>query len=560
MALKTVYLILFGSWILAASGTSVFAQTFQWVRQIGGTGWDEGTAIKTDQDNNVYTVGLFIGTVDFDPGAGVFNLTSVGEKDAFICKLDAAGNFLWAKHYGDSSAIDQKSSLAIDLSGNLYITNSFLGTADFDPGPGSFPLTCPGSDRAVFIQKLDADGNFIWAKQIGAPFVPAFPTPVHANAIAVDAGGDLYLTGYFDGTPDFDPDAASTYTMTSQFNASDAFVCKLDTDGNFVWAKQFTGTQSNGGVGYAIAVDGSGNVYSTGTIGGAVDFDPGPGTFYLTTSVAFQTEIYVSKLDASGAFAWAKAMGPGEGSAIAVDVNDRIYSSGWAPSGYAAAVNKHNAAGTLLWTKPLGGLNGQSIALDNTGHVYTTGMCFGTNDFDPGPGVFNLTGGNSDSYVSKLDTSGMFVWAGLLTGTGQVWVNAVTTDSDNAIYTAGYFNDTADFDPSASLFNLTSPAIGYDLYIHKLSETDVTGLAEHPFEGDMHIYPNPTEGHLTVAFDSEQPDFDLVLSNMLGQVIPATCVRIHNRIELQIDDASGMYLLEIADREGHRVVVRVVKQ
>lgn len=138
--------------ILVALSTNSFGQNFQWAKQIGGAGWDEGTSIKTDQNNNVYTVGLFIGTVDFDPGIGVFNLTSVGEKDAFICKLDPAGNFIWAKQYGDSASIDEKSALEIDPLGNLYITNSFLGTVDFDPGAGSFYLTSQGMDRDIFIQ------------------------------------------------------------------------------------------------------------------------------------------------------------------------------------------------------------------------------------------------------------------------------------------------------------------------------------------------------------------------------------------------------------------------
>lgn len=552
--------ILLSSLILAALSTNSFGQNFQWVKQIGGTGWDEGTSVKTDQNNQVYAVGLFIGTVDFDPGIGVFNLSSVGERDAFICKLDAAGNFLWAKQYGDSASIDEKSSLGIDSSGNLYITNSFLGTVDFDPGVGSFNLTSQGSDRDIFIQKLDSNGNFIWAKQIGAPFVPAFPTPAHSNAIAVDAAGNLFLTGYFDGTADFDPDTASTFTMTSQFNASDIFICKLNPDGTFVWAKQFTGTQANGGVGYAITLDGSGNVYSTGTIGGAVDFDPGPGTFYLTPSVPLQTEIYVSKLDILGNFAWAKAMGPGEGSAIAVDGNNTIYSSGWAPSGYIPAINKHDSAGNLLWAKQLGGMNGQSIALDTNGNVYTIGLCFGTNDFDPGPGVFNLTGGTSDSYISTLDSAGNFVWAGLLTGTGQVWVNSLVIDADNNVYTIGYFNETADFDPSASVFNLNSPAIGYDIFIHKLSADAVAGLTTIDFEEDIKIYPNPTEDNLVIEFDKEYDELNLVLRNILGQVVTTKSISSKKQIELQISEASGIYLLEISDQKNHKAVRKIIKK
>lgn len=540
--------------------TNSFGQTFQWAKQIGGVGWDEGTSIKTDQNNNVYIVGLFIGTVDFDPGIGVFNLTSVGEQDACICKLDAAGNFIWAKQYGDSAAINEKSSLGIDHLGNLYITNSFLGTVDFDPGAGSFNLTSQGSDRNIFIQKLDANGNFIWAKQIGVPIVSESPTPAHSNAIAIDAGGNIYLTGYFDGTADFDPDPTFTFSMTSQLGATDIFICKLDTDGNFVWAKQFTGTQALGGVGHGIAVDGSGNVYSTGAIGGKIDFDPGQSTFYLTTSVSAQTEIYISKLDPLGNFVWAKAMGPGEGSSITIDENNNIYSSGWAPSGYIPVINKHDSAGNLLWAKQLGGLNGKSIALDNFGNVYTTGGCFGTNDFDPGPGVFNLTGGNSDSFISKLDSLGNFVWAGLLTGTNQVWANSLAIDMNNNLYTTGYFNGIADFDPSSSIFNLTSPAIGYDIFINKLGANVVFGLEQNSFEEDMEIYPNPTERNLIVEFDREHDGLNIVLRNILGQVINTSLISTNKRIEIQINEENGIYLLEISDQKNHKAVLKIIKK
>src|SRR3989344_4777611 len=476
--------------ILTVLSTSAFGQNLQWAKQIGGAGWDEGTSIKTDQNNHVYTVGLFIGTVDFDPGIGVFNLTAVGEKDAFICKLDASGDLIWAKQFGDSASIDEKSSLEIDAFGNLYITNSFVGTVDFDPGPGSFNLTSQGMDRAVFIQKLDANGNFIWAKQIGGPFVPGFPNPTHSNAIAVDAGGNLYLTGYFDGT---------------------------------------------------------------------MDFDPGPGTFQLTASVPGQTAIYISKLDPSGNFVWAKEMGPGEGSAIAMDEHNNIYSSGSASPGYITVINKHDLDGNLLWAKQLGGISGESIAVDDNGHVYTAGLCFGTNDFDPGPGVFNLTGGDSDAFISRLDSLGNFVWAGLLTGTNQVWMESLTLDMNNNLYTTGYFNGTADVDPYSPIFNLSSPVIGYDLFINKLSTQAELGLEQQGFEAHLIVYPNPTGGNLIVELDKVYDELQIVVKTVHGQVVPAQWVQIEDRIEIQMNGESGIYLLEIADQKNHRAVLKIMK-
>ncbi|MNJ86428.1 Beta-propeller repeat protein [compost metagenome] len=560
MSLKSFLLISLSTLVLAVLDTNAFGQNFEWARQIGGTAWDEGTSIKTGRDKQVYAVGLFRGTVDFDPGAGVFNMTSVGEKDAFICKLDADGNFLWAKQYGDSAGIDEKSSLEIDTSGNLYITNSFLGTVDFDPGAGSFVLTSQGMDRNIFVQKLDADGHFIWVKQIGGPFEPLFPTPSHSYDLALDNSGNVYLTGYFDGTADFDPDPSSEFNMTSHYNSSDIFICKLNPDGHFVWAKQFSGTQPNrGGVGYGIVVDSEGNVYTTGTMGGTIDFDPGPGTYHLNITDPLLTEIYLNKLDASGNFVWAKTLGPGEGSAIAIDKHNTIYSSSWTPAGYLPMLNKHDSDGNLLWAKHPGGIMGKAIALDSQGNVYTAGICFGTNDFDPGPGVFNLTGGNSDSYISKLDSLGNFLWAGLLTGTSQVNANSLTVDQDDNVYITGFFDGTANFDLSGSGFNLVCPLMGYDVFIQKLSTDGVLGLEKNGLD-NMEIYPNPTKGKFFVKPDKAYDNLQLVLRNVQGQVVNTTFTTVNDGIEIQLNGESGVYLLELIGQQDYKRVVKIVKE
>ncbi len=533
---------------------NTLGQNFQWAKQIGSTAWDEGTSIVTDQNNNVYTVGLFRGTVDFDPGVGIFNLTSVGEKDAFICKLDGDGNFLWAKQYGDSASIDEESSLGIDSLGNLYTTNSFVGTVDFDPGPNSFQLTSVGWDRDIFIQKLDANGNFIWAKQISAQPSMAVPTPAHCHAIAVDPSGNQYLTGYFDGTVDFDPDPNSTFNMTVHL-FTDIFVCKLDPNGNFVWAKQFGG--QTGGVGYGIAVDQNSNVYSTGTIGGTVDFDPGVGVFNLTTSDPVRTEIYLSKLDPQGNFVWAKALGRGQGEAVAIDAHDNIYSCASHPAPDTGVINKFDPLGNLIWTKELGGLYGTAIDTDPMGHVYTVGPCRAdTSDFDPGPGIFKLSG---DAFISKLDTAGNFVWAGTFSTSSQIFLDAMTVDPSGSVLSTGFFTGTTDFDPSTSMFNLTGPTLGYDVFIHKLNPTIGLGLEESNLSEQIKMYPNPTAGSLIVEFDKEHPDLQLVLRNIMGQTLLTKSVHQDHRVEIQINEIPGIYFLEVLT-PNRSAVMRVIKE
>ena len=125
------------------------AQTpgWQWANAIGGAGGDFVYSIVPDPAGNgdVYTTGHFTGTVDFDPGAGTFNLTSVGGRDVFISKLDGAGNLIWAKAVGGPGE-DYVRSIAVDPagSGDVYAIGYFSATADFDPGPVTFNLTSIG--------------------------------------------------------------------------------------------------------------------------------------------------------------------------------------------------------------------------------------------------------------------------------------------------------------------------------------------------------------------------------------------------------------------------------
>src|SRR5262249_36288313 len=156
-------------------------------------------SIAVDASGNVYTTGYFTGTADFDPDAGVFNLTAAGSFDIFVSKLSASGNFVWAKVMGGGSD-DLGQSISVDASGNVCTTGYFTGTADFDPGAGVFNLTAAGY-YDIFVSKLDASGNFAWAKAIGGTGGD------EGYSIAIDSSGNVYTTGAFGGTVDFDPNA-----------------------------------------------------------------------------------------------------------------------------------------------------------------------------------------------------------------------------------------------------------------------------------------------------------------------------------------------------------------
>jgi hypothetical protein len=328
---------------------------FLWAKQMGSTSWDAGSSIALDTLGNVYVTGNFSGMVDFDPGAGTFNLNPVGGSDIFICKLNSSGNFLWAKSFGASTDEDHGNGITVDASGNVYTTGSFKETVDFDPGAGIYNLTADYID--VFVSKLDASGNFVWAKKMGGLSYE------YGNGVTVDAAGNLYITGSFRGLNcDFDPGPGAFYLNT--YGDTDEFICKLDASGNFVWAKQVRSNAYDFSVGLSITVDASGNVYTTGNFKGTADFDPGSGVLSYTASAYH--DCFALKLNSSGSLVWAKHFGGcQQGSA-------------------------------------------NSIALDAANNAYMLGTFEYIADFDPGAATFDLNpAGSSDVFICKLNSLGI---------------------------------------------------------------------------------------------------------------------------------------------------------
>ncbi len=433
---------------------SILTGELIWVKGIGGSSTDNGNSIAVDSSGNTYMTGAFQGTVDFDPGVGTAELTSTGLADIFIAKYDPLGNYLWAKNIGGSNG-DIANSIAVDSSGNTYIAGNFQLTVDFDPGVGTAELTFAGAND-IFIAKFDTSGNYLWAKNIGSTGNET------ANNIAVDSSGNTYITGVFSNTVDFDP-GAGTAELTST-GLTDIFIAKYDPLGNYLWAKNIGSTGNDQGT--SIAVDSSGNTYTTGVFTNTVDFDPGVGTAELTS--AGGNDIFIAKYDPLGNYLWAKNIG-GSGSdrgrSIAVDSSGNTYITGtfsltvdFDPSAGTAEltsagsnntfITKLDTNGNYVWAKSISSSNdnaGNSIVVDSSGNIYMTGAFQGTADFDPGAGTVNLnSAAGNDIFIAKLDASGNYLWAKNIGGTGSDQGTSIALDSSGNTYTTGVFTNTVD--------------------------------------------------------------------------------------------------------------------
>ncbi len=388
---------------------------FLWAKQFdAGNYLAQPLEIYLDAGGNIYTIGYFWGTVDFDPGPGVYNLTapfsSIDTLGFFISKLDVEGNFVWAKQAGNwpNGNFTIVGSVFVDTFLNVYVTGSFVGTSDFDPGPGTFNMTATGRDP--FILKLNANGDFIWAKQINDPGISAGTDEGMGFSIFVDGNGFVYSVGQFLGLTDFDP-GPGVFNMNSTNGVG--YLQKLDNNGNFIWAKQVVQTTGTSfGCSYVIKIDNSGNLYCFGNFRGTGDFDPGPGVFFMNSYSNLGNDLFVTKLNSTGDFIW---------------------------------VRKNSSRGCY----PTNGI------IDNTGNVYISGNFIDTTFFDSGTGVYTFSPhGEFDGFVTILNPSGYFKVAIQYGSSKWDETNSINVDASGNIYAVGRFKDTIDFDPCVGVFNL----------------------------------------------------------------------------------------------------------
>ncbi len=543
------------------------APNFLWVKQLGGDSSEVSHSLKVDGSGNVYTIGHFEGTVDFDPGPSSFTLTSNGSTDIFVSKLDASGNFIWAKQIGGAS-YDIGNSLVLDNLSNIYITGYFYNTVDFDPGPSTSTLAAIGQGD-IFISKLDASGNLIWAKQMGGSSFD------EGNSIALDALGNIYTVGLFETIANFDY-GISNFTLTSA-GGDEVFVSKLDPSGNFVWAKRLGGSSHDRG--YFINVDPSFNVYTTGSFSGIdADFDPGLATYTLSTGGNIDNT-FISKLDVTGSFVWAKQISgiSNIGTSIINDNSGNVYTIGGfsntadfdpgagtynltATGANDIFISKLDPSGNFGWAKKIGGSSsdfGGSLTTDASNNIYLTGAFTGTVDFDPGMGIYNLSSAVSlEIFVLILNSSGNFMWVKQLGGAYYYTGGSITLDALNNIYISGAFQNTANFDNGVTNFTLSS-AGKYDCFVYKMSP-NFLGVKEFALDKPFAVFPNPAVYYLNIKM--EQNGFDnsgIEIINSLGQIVLKQL--FSNNIDIS-SLSKGLYYLKVSIPNGEIFVSKFIKE
>jgi len=384
----------------------------------------------------------------------------------------------WGATAGGTGA-DTANAVAVDPNGNAFIVGYYAGTAAF----GTNQLTSAGV-RDGFVAKYSSAGQLLWVRSLGGA---GFDT---VNAVAVDANGNCYVAGSYEGTISL---GATSLTNTSPTSFSDAFVAKFNAGGTNVWARSL-GVSGSADVGSAVALDGAGNVF----VAGQSTF----GTFNSVT-LTNHGRVFLAKYDNAGSPQWARKAGGGsagqfdQATALAADAAGNVYLAGVFASasasfnngttlanrgGFDAFLARFDAAGGLQWVQPIGGVQddrANGLAVDAAGNAYVVGEFTGAVQL---PGT-NLATAVTDqnAFLARFDPAGTVNWARQAGGTLPDSARGVTVDGSNQVFVAGYFSGAAAFGADT----LVSVANTYDAFVARLDTNGAFAFAQQAGGGDL---------------------------------------------------------------------------
>lgn len=434
--------------------------------------------VSASADRAVFLLGYFDGTVNFGSNGVIDERTSVGSKDVFITKFNADGSGAWTRTFGGPDW-EECTAIAQDHASNILIAGNFSSTVDFDPGEGVSERTPEGLVNG-FVLTLSPEGTYRTVLTFGAGNGRVGPA-----GMALDQDDNIFLTGLFDHTVDFDP-GAGVELHTSNLNTPDVFVTKLNADGSHAWTRTFGGRAFD--MGYQLEVDADSNVFVAGEFRGEVDFDPGGGADVFTA--LGPSALFLTKLNADGSYGWTRVWQISTilpQHLLARSPDGALYLTGilsgtvdfdptegfdFRTGDVDAFVIKVNADGSYGWTRVFPG-DGQGgldldLAADECGNLLVAGAFTGTMDFDPGPGVDQHTSmGGYDIFLIKLLADGSYAWGRVIGGANNEWLPVVAASAGGLVL-AGVGVETTDLDPGCVDAERGSDAAAGEMFVTEL--------------------------------------------------------------------------------------------
>jgi hypothetical protein len=569
--------VTFGTTTLRNSGSSDLfvarlstSGQWQWAMNSNGGGSSTVSSTAVDAAGNVYVAGSFTGSLSF----GSTTLRSNNNNDLFVAKRNAAGQWLWltqaagAARYGMGYYYYEKQSIAVDASGNVYLTGSFRGP-DATFGPTTLSSSAGGTyGYDVFVAKLNSSGQWQWATQASGTHDD------YSSGIAVEPGGNVYLTGSFHST-DLRL-GSTTLTNPGQEGIPEIFAAKLTPDGQWLWAKRAGGTSYDNGS--DITTDAAGNAYVSGTMQStSASF----GSITLTNPG--YANAYVAKLSPTGEWLWATRGGDGYAGAsgIAADAAGNSYVTGYfggqaefgslllnSTDSSDVFVAKLNTAGQWQWATQGGnrGSNqGNDIAVDASGSAYVTGS------FRSAGAIFGATTlpyshrSYYDTFVAKLTPAGSWQWA---TSAGGVsFTGSISLDGTGSAYVGGQFSGYyGDVQATFGPHTLTTAAYVHPVgFLARLSGTVSSARTPSTALELAQAVPNPFASTLSLQLRATQPGLveltahDATGRQWLHQQMRLGAAQTTLNLPAAANWPAGVYLLTIRQGQSHQVL-KVVRQ
>ena len=494
------------------------AGTVVWTKLFSGSYPIKPYDLKTDALDNIIIVGEFSSLVDFDPSpTTTYNLGVQNYSQSplfyFILKLDASGNFVFAKQTGGSPR-----SVNLDSNQNIYIVGTFSNTQDFNPSPTITTNFTSFDGYSIFITKLDSSANYIWNKVIGKTTVSTSGFGnCGATVVLNDSNNNVLVSGYFSDDVDFDPGTGVTsYNSGGALHTMNPFILKLDAAGVFVWARYFHSNENSQSE--DMELDSSGNIYTTGTIQGFMDFDSSAGTLYL--SHTYRIVPYVSKMSSSGDIIWAK----------------QLFTTDY-------------------------GVTTKGLKIEPSGNIFVSGTFKNTLNYTTTAG-FSGTATTSgftigNVYLTSLNSAGSLTSFSHFGGTGITQLNKMIYNN-NSILLSGNFNSVADFDFTTATNNLT-PVGNSDNFIAKYNITNVLSSTKFN-ELNGTLFPNPATNNLNLQLPTLIQNGTLKIISLTGQTVFEK--QNINGSDFNFDVSSlnsGLYLIQVAD-EQNKFSSKFIKQ
>jgi hypothetical protein len=590
MAMKKIFL---PSLILALLSQLINAQipTYKWAYSIGDVSQESIETLATDSENNIIIGGSMYGTTDMNPTEFLKILNQIGQQDAFIEKFDKDGNVLWGLNFG-GALYDGINKIITDAYDNIYAVGYYRGNVDLNPDMVDQDLVTLHGLYDMFIVKYNKEGEYIWGHGIGGLKEDGI------FSIALDIMGNIYVTGHFNGTVDFDGTPAGVMEISSSFDSDDGFLAKYNSDGEISWVFRIGG--SDGDFSKEVAVDNDGNIIVTGTFEGTINFGDGFINAADGTNPGWPKEgdAFIAKYNNGGDLIWAKSIvgddGPNGGydnsvNSLVIDDDNNIYVTGLiygkgdfdmdyidehidtSFSDYASYFAKYNSDGDYIWShttapKVIGFT--RDMAIDANNDIYLTGNFFYSSgppweaDFDVHPDSIHAlqSYGGPDVFIVKYNSDAQLLWAYNVGGKGYDYGTALAIDDSFNVCVGGWFFESTDFDanPDTNFIWLPyiKPNYGDNAWIGKYHQEGIAhdttvnqgNRDEVVFRQSVLIYPNPALDKLQLLIEGPSAEANrrmhprIVIQNLDGKIIK----NIPFSDEIDISElAPGMYFIKI---------------